>query len=86
MHEPPRPPRPEELKGQTGVCTCGAWWTGYNRSHCAACHETFSGVTAFDAHHRNGHKHPSKVAGLIAIPRSYGRMWGPPHEADDRAA
>lgn len=35
-------------------CQCGATWGGYSRCHCAACHLTFSGITYFDAHRRNG--------------------------------
>lgn len=52
----------------------------------ALCHETFSGVTAFDQHHKRGHRHPSRVDGLVAIPRRFGRMWGPPRDAEDEAA
>lgn len=33
-----------------GYCKCGAHWTGDNRSHCSACHNTFGGVTTFDNH------------------------------------
>lgn len=33
-----------------GFCRCGSRWTGENRSHCSACHNTFGGVTSFDSH------------------------------------
>lgn len=33
------------------VCwRCGNIWGGMNTAHCAACHETFTGITAFDRH------------------------------------
>ena len=31
---------------------CEHRWTGLNTSHCAACHETFTSLTPFDAHQR----------------------------------
>ncbi|MBO0676878.1 hypothetical protein JRC04_05335 [Mycolicibacterium sp. S2-37] len=31
-------------------CRCGAEWAGFNTGHCAACHQTFTGITAFDLH------------------------------------
>lgn len=79
-------PRPEELKGQVGTCGCGAWWTGQNTSHCTACHETFTGITAFDAHHRGGHKHPSTMEALALIDRAHGqKVWGYPDTSDPDA-
>jgi len=33
-------------------CSCGASWPGTRISHCSACHETFTGIEAFDAHRR----------------------------------
>ena len=29
---------------------CDARWTGTRPCHCQACHQTFGGLTAFDAH------------------------------------
>jgi hypothetical protein len=37
---------------------CDASWTGLGKAHCAACHFTFSGVTAFDMHRRHARVHP----------------------------
>jgi hypothetical protein len=37
----------------TPVIRCGGCpktWTARNAAHCCACHETFAGVTLFDAH------------------------------------
>lgn len=33
-----------------GTNCCEARWTGLRTCHCATCHETFSGLGAFDAH------------------------------------
>jgi hypothetical protein len=33
---------------------CEHWWTGLAPAHCSACHETFTGVGAFDLHRRGG--------------------------------
>lgn len=32
------------------TCRCGATWAGKRIEHCTACHETFTGTTAGDAH------------------------------------
>lgn len=36
-------------------CLCGRQWTGMTEAHCTVCHEHFSGVSAFDAHHPSVH-------------------------------
>lgn len=33
---------------------CPAEWTGATMCHCSACHETFTGITLFDAHRIRG--------------------------------
>lgn len=33
---------------------CGARWSGSQTAHCARCCRTFSGVSGFDAHRRDG--------------------------------
>jgi len=40
------------LVPREGACCrdCGSLWYGALAAHCASCHATFSGVTAFDAH------------------------------------
>ena len=37
---------------KTTCIHCDATWSGYTRCHCGNCHNTFSGVTTFDAHRR----------------------------------
>lgn len=34
--------------------TCGAIWTGLIACHCSGCHETFTGLSAFDIHRVGG--------------------------------
>lgn len=56
---------------------CAAKWTGQNTCHCAACHITFSGYTAFDVHrsgsHARGERHclTMEKAGLVDAGRGY---------------
>lgn len=40
-----------------GCGQCDARWTGQNTAHCMAqgCHQTFTGITAFDAHRTGSH-------------------------------
>lgn len=60
------------------VCSrCDAWWGGLNTSHCSACHQTFTGLSAFDKHrtgsHANSTRHcvaPESV-GLVDAGRAY---------------
>lgn len=53
-------------------CTkCGAVWSGMNTGHCMACHTTFTGITAFDAHRRSGQCIPASAAGLSLTKRAY---------------
>ena len=47
---------------------CGARWTGPSRSHCAGCHLTFSGQTAFEKHRKTGICLTPEEAGLIPRP------------------
>jgi hypothetical protein len=63
--------------------TCGAWWTGTGRSHCPACHRTFSCDSAAEKH-RVGRfgidrrcADPAEV-GLAAKEMPYGVMWQHP--------
>lgn len=66
-------------------CSCGAWWTGSTRAHCAAdgCHQTFSTDNAADKH-RQGRfgidrrcVDPATV-GLVAVEKPYGVLWQNP--------
>lgn len=60
-------------------CRCGAWWTGSGRCHCGGCHETFSGLTAFDRHRTQDGEHgtcwPPAERGLEVAERPYGLLW-----------
>ncbi len=65
------------MKASCGKCK--AWWTGAQRSHCARCHETFSSLSAFDAHWRNvgpgeDCKDPASID-LIQKEKPYGFLW-----------
>lgn len=62
---------------------CTTRWNGANTAHCAACHTTFTGITAFDRHrvgsHAAGKRHcltPDAV-GLVLTGRAY-PCWGEP--------
>lgn len=33
---------------------CGSVWSNSRYCHCAGCHRTFGGLTAFDMHRRSG--------------------------------
>lgn len=35
---------------QASCAGCGTRWGGLNTAHCAACHQTFTSVAAFDTH------------------------------------
>lgn len=59
---------------------CGKSWTGRTRSHCGACHETFSCESAANRH-RVGNfgvdrrcVHPVTV-GLVATVKPWGTLW-----------
>lgn len=65
---------------------CGQWWLGVNRSHCSACHLTFTGESAADKHRvgsfgLDGDRrclHPTEV-GLEAREKPGGwTLWGEP--------
>jgi len=65
---------------------------GTRRSHCAACHETFSGLTAFDRHQTIDDRticHPPIHRGLTQRPDGVWRLpgerpeWPGPHSEDN---
>lgn len=62
---------------------CGQWWTGLSRSHCPACHCTFSVDSAADKHRKGAHgidRHcvdPATV-GLVPVDKPYGVLWQNP--------
>jgi hypothetical protein len=61
---------------------CAVRWNGYDTAHCAACHETFTGISAFDAHRAGLHGRkrycllPDYI-GLVDANRAY-PCWGIP--------
>lgn len=61
---------------------CSAEWYGTAACHCAAsgCHQTFTGVAAFDAHRRRGECARPESIGLVR--NELGR-WGRPPMTDD---
>lgn len=70
---------------------CDARWGGYNTSHCSACHQTFTGLTAFDKHRDGNHANstrrclPPDLVGLIDSGRDY-PCWGFPGDPDRQFA
>ena len=66
-------------------CSCGASWGGLKTCHCPACHETFTGPTAFDKHRAGSHIDATrrctdpKTVGLVDAGREY-RCWALPGE------
>lgn len=64
-------------------CRCGAEWPGTRISHCSACHETFSGVSAFDQHRRRVKSETSKYVGRCLDPLDAGLS---PHRLPGDAA
>lgn len=46
---------------------CGKTWeqAGNKSGHCSGCHETFYGLTAFDAHRKHG----------VCLPQPYPGAW-----------
>lgn len=63
---------------------CPGWWQGERTSHCGTCHRTFSGVTAFDAHRRNGGCVDPATLGMAPLAGRPYECWGFPSEETDR--
>jgi hypothetical protein len=56
--------------GPSRIASCGgcaAQWSGLERAHCSACHETFSSVTAFTRH-----RQPTRTRGRCLSPLEVG--------------
>jgi len=66
-----------------GCGRCDNRWGGTSTCHCSGCHETFTGLTAFDQHRTGSHTHgtrrclPPAEAGLQDAGRHY-PCWGNP--------
>lgn len=64
-----------------GCGGCVSRWTGLRAGHCAECHRTFSGITAFDAHRSYDHCKDPAAVGLVDRAGIWGRpgddtRWG----------
>lgn len=68
------------VKKQMITCGgCSVEWTGDGRCHCSGCHNTFGGLTSFDAHRtqygeRGSCKKPEDI-GLIQTEKG---VWSAP--------
>lgn len=69
---------------------CGKSWTGMNRSHCGACHETFNSEYLFNKH-RSGPYDPPGLRKCASHEEMLDKQWrlkdngiwfGPPSEFD----
>lgn len=65
-------PQNSTLSAGMAICgRCRAQWGGLNTCHCAGCHRTFTGITAFDHHRKGGEcQHPNDI-GLKLTDRKY---------------
>ena len=55
-----------------GCPRCDKRWNGTNTAHCGfGCHETFTGMTAFDKHQKSGKCREPLEAGLEPAGRAY---------------
>lgn len=74
---------PDAKAGMHHCGRCSSRWNGYNTCHCSACHQTFTGLTAFDKHRAGSHmpdtRHCLEPAsrGLVDAGRAYA-CWGLP--------
>lgn len=66
-------------------CRCQARWAGMSTAHCATCHLTFTGPSAFDTHRRGGECTTPGDAGLIAHQRAGYLAFGRPGDDTNTA-
>lgn len=68
---------------------CRKTWSGNRAAHCGGCHETFTGITAFDAH--QSWPKGSTPTGLCRLPadagleprqQSWGVLWAMPNTGE----
>ena len=52
-------------------CRCGRRWTGFDTAHCVSCHATFTSVTGFDKHRKDGECINPPEVGLVDAGRTY---------------
>jgi hypothetical protein len=81
-------PRPgiDGIPANAIVHSCGAWWTGTERSHCGGCHLTMSSLTAFEAHRKGLACNDPASVGLVPRQKPFGILWGWPGPDDTEAA
>jgi hypothetical protein len=60
---------------------CDARWSGTATAHCSVCHRTFSGVTSFDRHRRDGRCTDPAGLGMRPVAGRAYECWGFPEEA-----
>lgn len=83
---------PNPIPGRDGipasaiVHSCGAWWTGAERSHCGGCHLTFTSLTAFDNHRRGQTCNDPATVGLEKREAAFGALWGFPQLSEEQRA
>lgn len=66
-------------------CRCGSQWTGAGRAHCTAknCHQTFGGVTSFDAHRKQYGEHGSCIdPATLGLVQTEKGIWSVPQQED----
>jgi hypothetical protein len=75
----------EQRKERTRIrCSgCENFWTGLRACHCAGCHRTFSGLTAFDRHRGRRCVDPFE-AGLVLVEKDGWDCWAKPGTWEDR--
>lgn len=61
-----------------GCGGCRVRWWGRSTAHCPSCHQTFTGVSGFDQHRRDGACRPPAEAGLEPKQRHGYHAWGRP--------
>lgn len=62
---------------------CPAQWTGTQPCHCSACHQTFSGITTFDAHRvANAHRGKCKQPARMDLVKNEKGIWCVPREEE----
>ncbi len=80
---------PTATAAMASCARCHARWGGLKTAHCAACHQTFTAITAFDKHRSGSHSEDTRrcldpaSVGLIDAQRAY-PCWGLPGPADER--
>ncbi len=61
---------------------CDNTWGGMAQAHCGVCHDTFSGVTAFDRHRSNGKCKSPDTVGLELRTSGATPVWAFPTDVD----